>query len=69
MDDKSSSRGTTSKVRAEAVLVDVEGFVHPRLLPEGAIQAARFRQAEEGREEPSFFSAPSDDKVELSLVL
>ena len=69
MDDKSSSRGTTSKVRVEAVLVDVEGFVHTRLLPAGAIQAASFRQAEEGREEPSFLSAPSDDQMELSLVL
>ena len=53
----------------EAVLVDVEGFVHTRLLPAGAIQAASFRQAEEGREEPSFLSAPSDDQMELSLVL
>ena len=53
----------------EAILVAVEGFVHPRLLPAGAIQAASFRQAEEGREEPSFLSAPSGDEMELSLVL
>ena len=76
-DDWSSSRRSPTKVRVEGVLVDVEGFSHPRRSAPSSrpqvppIPKVPDRQNKAGRNLvlSSQYSALSDDEMELSSIL
>ena len=76
-DDWSSSRRSPTKVRVEGVLVDVEGFSHPRRSAPSSrpqvppIPKVPDRQSKAGRNLvlSSQYSALSDDEMELSSIL
>ena len=75
-DDSSSLRCSPSKVRADGVLVDVEGFSHPRRstpssrpqVPPKPVASDRLKKAEQNLVLSNHFSALSDDKMDLSSI-
>ena len=76
-DDSSSSRCSPAKVRVDGVLVDVEGFSHPRRsTPSSRPQAPpnpkvpdRQSKAERNLVLSNQYSALSDDEMESSSIL
>ena len=70
-DDSSSSRCSPTKVRVDRVLVDVEGFSHPRRsasssrpqVPPKPIASDRLKKADQNQ-----FSALSDDEMDSSSI-
>ena len=76
-DDSSSSRCSPTKVRVDGVLVDVEGFSHPRystpssrpLVPPKPKVADRQSKAERKLILSYQYSALSDDEMETSSIL
>ena len=75
-DDSSSSRSSPAAVRVGRVLVDVEGFVHPRhSAPSSGTQAPpklvdwdRLKNAEQILVLSNQYSALSDDEMDSSLI-
>ena len=75
--DSSSSRRSPTKVRVNGVLVDVEGFSHPRhstlssrpQVPPKSKVPDRQSKAKKNRVLSNQCSALSDDKTESSLIL
>ena len=76
-DDSSSSRCSPTKVRVDGVLVDVEGFSHPRhsapssrpqVPPEPKV-ADRQSKAERNLVLSNQYSALSDDEMETPSIL
>ena len=75
-DDSSSSRCSPTKVRVDGVLVDVEGFSHPRRstpssgpqVPPKPVASDRLKKAEESLVLSNQFSALSDDEMDSSPV-
>jgi len=76
-DDSSSSRRSPTKVRVEGVLVDVEGFSHPRRsasssrakVPPKPNVPDRQSKVERNLVLSNQYSALSDDEMESSSVL
>ena len=75
-DDSSSSRCSPTKVRVDGVLVDVEGFSHPRRstpssrpqVPPKPVASDRLKKAEQNLVLSNHFSALSDDEVDSSSI-
>ena len=75
-DDPSSSRCSPSKVRVDGVLVDVEGFSHPRRsapssrpqVPPKPAASDRLKKAEQNLVISNQCSALSDDEMDLSSI-
>ena len=75
-DDSSSLRCSPSKVRADGVLVDVEGFSHPRRstpssrpqVPPKPVASDRLKKAEQNLVLSNHFSALSDDEMDSSSI-
>ena len=75
--DDSSSRRSHTKVRVDGVLVDVEGFSHPRRftpssrpqVPPKPKGTGKQSKAERNLVLSNQYSALSDDEMELSSVL
>ena len=71
-DDSSSSRCSPAKVRVEGVLVDVEGFSHPRRsipsnrphVPPKPVASDRLKKAEQNLVLSNQFSALSVDEMD-----
>ena len=76
-DESSSSRCSPTKVRVDGVLVDVEGFSHPRRsapsnrpqVPPKSKVPDRQSKAERNLVLSNQFSALSDDEIESSSIL
>ena len=76
-DDSSSSRCSPTKVRVDGVLVDVEGFLHPRRstpssrpqVPPKPNVPDRQSKAERNLVLSNQYSALSDDEMESSSIL
>ena len=75
-DDASSSRCSPTKVRVDGVLVDFEGFSHPRLstpssrpqVPPKPVASDRLKKAEQNLVLSNQFSALSDDEMDSSSI-
>ncbi len=75
-DDSSSSRCSPTKVRVDGVLVDVEGFSHPRRstpssrpqVPPKPVASDRLKKAEQNLVLSNQFSALSDDEMDSSPI-
>ena len=75
-DDSSSSRCSPTKVRVDGVLVDVEGFSHPRCstpssrpqVPPKPVASDRLKKAEQNLVLSNQFSALSDDEMDSSSI-
>jgi len=75
-DDSSSSRCSPTKVRVDRVLVDVEGFSHPRhstpssrpQVPSKPVASDRLKKAEQNLVLFNQFSALSDDEMDSSPI-
>ena len=75
-DDSSSLRCSPSKVRADGVLVDVEGFSNPRRstpssrpqVPPKPVASDRLKKAEQNLVLSNHFSAMSDDEMDSSSI-
>ena len=75
-DDSSSSRCSPTKVRVDGVLVDVEGFSHPRRsnpssrpqVPPKPVASDRLKKAEQNLVLSNQFSALSDDEMDSSSI-
>ena len=75
-DDSSSSRYSLTKVRVEGVLVDVEGFSHPRRsapssrphVPPKPVASDRLKKAEQNLVLSNQFSALSDVEMDSSSI-
>ena len=75
-DDSSSSRFSPTKVRVDRVLVDVEGFSHPRRstpssrpqVPPKPVASDRLKKAEQNLVLSNQFSALSDDEMDSSPI-
>ena len=75
-DDSSSSRCSPTKVRVDGVLVDVEGFSHPRRstpssrpqVPPEPVASDRPKKAEQNLVPSNQFSALSDDEMDSSPI-
>ena len=75
-DDLSSSRCLPTKVRVDGVLVDVEGFSHPRCstpssrpqVPPKPVASDRLKKAEQNLVLLNQFSAQFDDEMDSSPI-
>ena len=75
-DDSSSSRRSPTKVRLKGVLVDVEGFSHPKhstpsgrpQVPPKPVALDRLKKAEQNLVLSNQFSALSDDEMDSSSI-
>ena len=75
-DGSSSSRRSPTKVRVEGILVDVEGFSHPRRsapssrpqVPPKPVASDRLKKAEQDLVLSNQFSALSDDEMDSSSI-
>ena len=75
-DDSSSLRCSPTKVRVDGVLVDVEGFLHPRhpipssrpQVPPKPVASDRLKKAEQNLVLLNQFSAQFDDEMDSSPI-